>query len=119
MSFPFRRGEVLHTAGKAAAGKRWSRGKDGPIESRKSEGHVPIHPALACHLSAWKAITPYARETDFVFPSLKSEGRVPLSPVIFVADHLRPAAIKAGVQVPDGLRFGFQHAAQPQSLAGQ
>ena len=27
--------------------KRWSRGKDGPTKTRKSEGHVPMHPALA------------------------------------------------------------------------
>ena len=54
-------------------------------------------------------MTPYAKETDFVVPSLKSEGRVPLSPAIFVADHLRPAAIKAGVQVSDGCRFGLHN----------
>ena len=50
--------------------------------------------------------TPYAKETDFVFPSLKAEGRVPLSPAVFVADHLRPAAKAAGVQIADGQRFG-------------
>ena len=54
-------------------------------------------------------MTPCAKETDFVFPSLKSEGRVPLSPAIFVADHLLPAAIKEGVQVPDGFRFGLHN----------
>jgi integrase len=64
---------------------------------------------LACHLSEWRTITPYAKETDFVFPSLKAEGHVPLSPAVFVADHLRPAAIKAGVQVPDGFRFGLHN----------
>jgi integrase len=50
--------------------------------------------------------TTYPKETDFIFPSLKKEGRVPLSPAVFVADHLRPAARKAGVQMPDGDRFG-------------
>ena len=28
---------------------------------------------------------------------------------MFLADHLRPAAIKAGVQIPDGFRFGLHN----------
>jgi len=101
--------DICWEQSKIAISKRWSHGKDGPTKSRKSEGHVPLHPALACHLSEWRTITPYAKETDFVFPSLKAEGHVPLSPAVFVADHLRPAAIKAGVQVPDGFRFGLHN----------
>ena len=34
---------------------------------------------------------------------------MPLSPAVFVADHLRPAALKAGVQIPDGHRFGLHN----------
>jgi hypothetical protein len=34
---------------------------------------------------------------------------VPLSASIFVADHLRPAAKKAGVQIADGQRFGLHN----------
>ena len=86
-----------------------SRGKDGPTKTRKSEGHVPLHPALAYQLKEWHAQTPYARPTDFIFPSLKAEGCVPVSPAVFVADHLRPAALKAGVQIPDGHRFGLHN----------
>ena len=44
-----------------------------------------------------------------MFPSLKAEGRVPLYPSAFVADHLRPAAKKAGVQIEDGQRFGLHN----------
>src|SRR5258707_774574 len=76
-----------------------------PKLTRKAEGTVPLHPALAYHLKEWQVQTPYAKETDFVFPSLTTEGRVPLSPAVFVAD-LRPAALKAGVRIPDGHRFG-------------
>ena len=68
-----------------------------------------MHPVLARHLRDWHGQTPYAKETDFVFPSLKSRGRVPLSASIFVADHLRPAAKKAGVQIADGQRFGLHN----------
>jgi integrase len=48
-------------------------------------------------------------ETDFVFPSLKERGRVPLSASIFVADHLRPVATKAGVHIEEGQRFGLHN----------
>jgi hypothetical protein len=41
--------------------------------------------------------TPYGKETDFVFPSLKAKGKMPLYASTFVADHLRPAGISAGV----------------------
>ena len=58
---------------------------------------MPMHPALAQFLLAWKEQTPYAKETDFIFPSFKSQGRVPVSPAVFIADHLRPAANGAGI----------------------
>jgi integrase len=53
--------------------------------------------------------TPYAKDTDFVFPSLKAQGKVPLSGSVFVCDHLRPAAIKAGVHIEKGHRFGLHN----------
>ncbi len=101
--------DVLWEEAKIAITKRWSRGKDGPTKTHKAEGHVPLHPVLACQLMEWHAQTPYVKATDFIFPSLKAEGRVPLSPAVFVADHLRPAALKAGVQIPDGHRFGLHN----------
>ena len=45
--------------------------------------------------------TPFAKETDFLFPSLKADGKVPISPAVFVADHLRPAAKAAGLGIPE------------------
>src|ERR1700722_492908 len=101
--------DVLWEEAKIAITKRWSRGKDGPTKTRKAEGHVALHPVLACQLMEWHAQTPYAKATDFIFPSLKAEVRVPLSPAVFVADHLRPADLKAGVQIPDGHRFGLHN----------
>jgi integrase len=95
--------------------KRWSRGKDGPCKTESSDGHVPLHPALARHLAAWRRRSPYWRDKDFVFPSLKANGRVPLSAGVFVADHLRKAAHNAGVQIPDGHRFGLHNL--PHSLS--
>jgi integrase len=35
---------VLWNQEKIAVAKRWSRGREGPTKTRKSEGHVPLHP---------------------------------------------------------------------------
>jgi integrase len=102
-------GDILWQEERIAVTKRWSLGKDGPTKTRKSEGHVPLHLVLASQLKEWQSRTAYGASTDFVFPSLKKEGRVPLSPAVFVADHLRPAAIAAGVKVEPGQRFGLHN----------
>jgi integrase len=65
--------------------------------------------ALARVLSAWRQQTPYCQPTDFVFASFKSDGAVPLAMGGFVADHLRPAAIEAGVKIEKGQRFGLHN----------
>src|SRR6266481_9815439 len=60
-------------------------------------------------LACMAARTSFASDGDFVFPSLKAAGRIPLSASIFVADHLRPAAKKAGAHIEDGQRFGLHN----------
>jgi len=70
---------------------------------------VPLHPILAAHLRSWREQSPQTKDGDFVFPSLRACGSVPLSASIFVADHLRPAAKKAGVHIEDGQRFGLHN----------
>jgi integrase len=77
--------------------KRWLRGKDGETKTASSDGFVPLHPRLGRHLKAWHSWTPYGKDTDFVFPSFKANGRVPISPSVFVADHLRTAAVGTGL----------------------
>ena len=68
-----------------------------------------MHPALAEALRQWHRQTPYEREADFLFASLKAKGRVPISPAVFVADHLRKAAIAAGIEIKSGQRFGLHN----------
>src|SRR6185312_11319693 len=79
-------------------------------KSKASKAPVPMHPLLAGFLLAWREKTPYARETDLVFPSTRLKGRKPLSASILVQKYLRPAAIKAGViQEGQRVRFGFHN----------
>jgi len=101
--------DILWNEGRIRVSKRWAMGKDGETKTEASDSYVPLHPVLAHHLRAWQTHTPYAKDTDFVFPSLKAHGRIPLSASAFVADHLRPAAIGAGVQVEEGQRFGLHN----------
>jgi integrase len=88
--------------------KRWA-GGDGKTKTDASDGYVPMHPLLTSHLEGWRGHTPYSQEADFVFPSLKLNGKVPLSASIFAKKYLRPAAIKAGVQIAKGQRFGLHN----------
>jgi integrase len=89
--------------------KRWAKGKDGETKTEASDGYVPLHPILAAHLRSWRKQSLYSKDVDFVFPSLRARGRVPLSASVFVADHLQPAARKAGVPIEDGQRFGLHN----------
>ena len=101
--------DVLWGEGRIRVSKRWAKGEDGETKTDASDGYVPLHPVLAGHLRAWQRQTPHAKATDFVFPSMRAEGRKPLCSSVFVADHLRPAAKKAGVHIEDGQRFGLHN----------
>ncbi|HMH12169.1 MAG TPA: site-specific integrase [Edaphobacter sp.] len=101
--------DIEWTEARIRISKRWAQGKDGRTKTESSDGYVPLHSALARHLIDWRSQTPYAKETDFVFPSLRANGKVPLSPAIFVADHLRTAAIGIGIPIEKGQRFGLHN----------
>jgi len=101
--------DILWEEDRIRVSKRWVKGKDGETKTEASDGYVPLHLVLAHHLRQWHSQTPHKKDTDFVFPSFKECGRVPLSPSIFVADHLRPAAKAAGVQIENGQRFGLHN----------
>lgn len=89
--------------------KRWAKGEDGETKTDASNGYVPLHPALADRLSAWQSRSPYPDPEDFLFASETKKGKAPLYASTFVADYLRPAAIKAGVPIATGQRFGLHN----------
>jgi len=88
--------------------RTWTGGREGLPKSKASQAAVPLHPVLASHMSSWQKATPYSGENDWVFPSFKLKGKKPRVANMLVEDHLRPAAIAAGV-IKDGddIRFGF------------
>jgi integrase len=101
--------DLLWNEGRIRISKRWAKGKDGETKTEASDGYVPLHPTLVGHLRTWREQSLYSKDTDFAFPSLRARGRVPLSASVFVADHLRKAAKKAGVRIEDGRRFGLHN----------
>lgn len=89
--------------------KRWAKGADGNTKTRASDAYVPLHPVLAALLAEWRKLSPFSKESDFMFPSLRKEGKIPLSARSFICDYLRPAAIAAGVRIANGQRFGLHN----------
>ncbi len=102
--------DILWEERKIRIVKSWKKtGVDGSTKTPSSERDVPMGKALTHFLREWHKQTPYAKPTNFVFPSIKESGRVPICASVFCADHLRPAAKKAGVVIPDGHRWGLHN----------
>jgi len=100
--------------------RTWTCGQVGRPKSKASKGPVPLHPLLAQFKSLWKQKTPYSQSCDWVFPSSRLEGKQPRVANMLVEDHLRPAAVKAGILSShrdargrlvddDPRRFGFHN----------
>ena len=82
------------------------------VEQLKTEGSaapVPLGNLLADALRGWNQNTPYSKPEDWIFPSMKLKGKTPLSASIMAADKIRPAALKVGIRLAPGQRFGFHN----------
>ena len=66
--------------------------------------HIPTPPATTANYFLTKRYTNIPRGTKD-----RSAHRKPLYSSKFVADYLRPAAIKAGVSIAEGQRFGLHN----------
>jgi integrase len=89
-------------------------------EEQSVKGPVPLHPLLAEFVLVWKQKTTYSHAGDWVFPSTRLNGKQPRVANMLVEDHLRPAAVKAGILLShsdnhgqlvddDPRRFGFHN----------
>jgi len=72
-------------------------GKFGAPKSKASKKPVPLHPLLAEALDGWRKETSYSSDDDLVFPSMRLKGQRPPRANMLVADHLQPAARRAGI----------------------
>ena len=67
------------------------------MKTRASRKSVEMNPTLAEALRAWRELTPYPQDTDWVFASQFTSGRRPSWPDSALKDHVRQAATKAGI----------------------
>jgi integrase len=79
------------------------------LKTKKSRSAVPMAPMLSEFLREWQQETAYGKPSDWVFASLRTHGRTPRVGNMLVSDYLRPAALKAGVNLQPGQRFGFHN----------
>ena len=103
-----RASEVVACDGRTSCGKRTASGSasvGGRGRTASRRRRRPTRPSrsaryLLPYLRAWKDVSPYTADTDFVFPSRTKNGSVPVCASVFVRNHLRPAALAAGVRFP-------------------
>jgi len=79
------------------------------MKTEDSEAPVPLTDLLAKYLRDWQQETVYGRPSDWVFASTRRKGKAPRSSSVLTWDHLRRAAIAAGVKLKKGQRFGFHN----------
>ena len=87
--------------------RRWTAACLDKPKTKASKAPVAMSPELAWFLHQWRKVTQYSGDEDWIFPSYKMSGSIPMCAGIFVTDHLRPAALAAGIKIADGQRFGL------------
>src|SRR5437879_13188109 len=68
--------DVDYTNNQILVRRAWSKGKLMCEKTSGSMKPVPMHPALADYLNEWRSVTPYNRDSDWVFASEKETGRI-------------------------------------------
>ena len=79
------------------------------LKTDDSEAPVPLTDLLATTLQEWQKETMYGMPSDWIFASNRCKGQKPRSASVLTFDHLRPAALAAGVKIKPGQRFGFHN----------
>jgi integrase len=79
------------------------------LKTDGSAAPVPLGELLADALRGWHQQTPYAKPEDWIFSSTKLKGKTPLSASMMTAAKIRPAAVKVGIRLAKGQRFGFHN----------
>jgi integrase len=81
---------------------RLSRGivrqRETAMKSEASRKPVPMETGLADVLTSWRAQCAYNQPEDYIFASVEMNGTQPLWPNSAMDKHIRPAALRAGIQ---------------------
>ncbi len=69
----------------------------GDLKTEASRKPLPLDPDLAQSLLVWRRVSPFNRQTDWVFASPDMEGKQPYWPENLLRRHIRPAARRCGI----------------------
>ncbi len=69
----------------------------GEMKTEASRKPVPLDVGLADVLLGWRGRCPYNQDADYIFASPDKHGLQPYWPTAGMEDHVRPAAIRAGI----------------------
>jgi len=69
----------------------------GQMKTEASPKPVPLDAGLADVLLSWRGRCPYNQDADYIFASPDKVGSQPYWPTAGMEDHVRPAAIRAGI----------------------
>jgi integrase len=85
------------------------KGKVGKLKTEVSKKLVPLHPHQIESLKAWRAISPYPEDHDWVFASHQLRGRKPLWPDVMLQRHIQPLAKKLEITKEIGWHTFREH----------
>jgi integrase len=69
----------------------------GTMKTEASRKPAPLDAGLADVLTGWRGLCPYNQDSDYIFGSPDMDGKQPYWPTSAMADHVRPAALRAGI----------------------
>jgi integrase len=70
----------------------------GDLKSKASHRLLPLHSHLVNALENLRAVSTYVGPGDWIFASDRKNGTVPIWPTSLMEDHVRAAAVRAGVE---------------------
>ena len=70
----------------------------GDVKTEVSAKPVPLHPYQIEDLRAWRAVSKYKRDADWVFASDRKKGVVPIWPNTLLDRRIRPLAEKLDIR---------------------
>ncbi|MFZ0438249.1 MAG: site-specific integrase [Candidatus Sulfotelmatobacter sp.] len=95
--------DVEFTAARFVSAVALVRQHIGVMKTEASRKPVPLDAGLADVLLDWRRRYPYYQEADYIFASPDKNGSQPYWPTAGMENHVRPAAIRAGI----GKRLGW------------
>ncbi len=101
-------GDVNFETGEIRLSRGIVRQHIGVMKTEASRKPVPMDEGLAGVIDRWRDMAPYNQDGDYIFASPAKHGAQPYWSNAAMEDHIRPAAVRAGIQKRVGWHM-FRH----------